>query len=204
MLIFCYSSQNWCQTGNCLRYRACPPTKELFLIIHMHMMKRELIPGRKKRVRRMNKHSGLHHGWRTPQTSVSHAPRVLIVTVAARRAHVIRWRLNNDEVNWRCRWRRVTASTSRLYSDRRRVRLIRWPHGHNQQTRLQETVDEDDRSPVAVGRCALPVDLTCTDGQPLLSSTSTYRHHLRALTTGEVLLVHHQNGWTQLNRPTDN
>jgi len=30
--------------------RVHPPTKELFLIIPMHMMKREIIPGRKKRV----------------------------------------------------------------------------------------------------------------------------------------------------------
>jgi len=30
--------------------RARPPTKELFLIIHMHTMNREIIPGRKKRV----------------------------------------------------------------------------------------------------------------------------------------------------------
>jgi len=32
--------------------RARPPTKKLFLIIPSHMMNREIIPGRKKRIRR--------------------------------------------------------------------------------------------------------------------------------------------------------
>jgi len=86
--------------------------------------------------------SRLHHGRRTPQTSVGEAPRVLVRDAACKR-HVIRWRFDHDQLDWRADCRRVAGFTSAaMYDSSRRARLSTSSHRpHRDDDKSSVTVD---------------------------------------------------------------
>ena len=94
-------------------------------------------------------YDSLHHGRRTPQTSVSQAPRVL-VRDAARTLDVIRWRrFDDDQLDRRADCRRVADFTSgAVYNSSRRARLSTSSRSHR-----PHRDDDESRSPICDGRC---------------------------------------------------
>ena len=109
--------------------------------------------------------SGLHHGRRTSQTSVSQAPRVLVVTVAAHRVLGVRRRFDDNQVDLRaagCRCRHagtVTAFTSvELFNSNCRARLMSSscrsrPHRDGEECTRRTTGDGKRVSVNAAAKC---------------------------------------------------